>query len=99
MPATPEQCRKYRQDLKARALALIGDACVWCGSKENVDAAHVKPTALRGPGRGLEKRYKDVVKHQDHYRPMCKKHHRMFDAYVAGLRELLTKAREEPIPF
>lgn len=44
-----------------------------------VEFAHVKPTGLDGPGRGMERRYRDVLKNPDCYRVLCKECHRKAD--------------------
>ncbi len=93
--ATPEHQRLYKQRLKQRALELIGTRCVWCGSEENVDAAHIRPTPIEGKSaRGMNARWSDVIKHSDCYRPMCHKHHRLFDSLRSQ-----PKFDEELIPF
>lgn len=94
--ATPEQCRRYRQKLKKRALDLLGDTCVFCKSQENIEAAHVKPTAISGRNaRGMSKRHKDIINNPDCYRPMCTKCHRTFDRLIALGKTIV----EEEIPF
>lgn len=86
------QCRERT---KQRALDAIGRECVFYGSSEDLHAAHVKPTGLKGPSRGKRERYKDVAENPDCYRPMCKDCHRTFDA----LRSLWRPEIEKPIPF
>jgi hypothetical protein len=92
-----ERNRTYRQRLKTRALMLIGVQCVFC-KQPSEHAAHVKPTGLKGPSRGLDRRYRDVLKNPDCYRPMCKGCHRVFDGLVS-LARVTTLKTEEPIPF
>lgn len=101
MHRNSDSVRKHRQSLKRRAFKLIGAACVWCGSEERVEAAHVIPTGIKGEGRGLDRRYRDVVNNPSAYRPMCRSHHRLFDKLVKlGLaRADEPPAGEEPIPF
>lgn len=96
MPAKAPDVAKYRQKLKLRAFQAIGAACVFCKTAESIQAAHVLATGLKSAGRGMDRRYQDVLKHPDKYRPMCKNCHRTFDA----LRKLY-EAQEprEEIPF
>lgn len=91
--ATAERQREYRKLLKQRAFTSIGDACVFCGKDEELHAAHVKPTGLNGHGRGMERRFLDVLKHPDAYRPMCKACHQTFDALAKLVKE------DEVVPF
>lgn len=70
---------------------------MWCGSDKNVDLAHVDRTEIEGRNsRGMNARYLDVICNPDAYRPMCRKHHRLFDRLVPVERPQLS---EEPIPF
>src|ERR1019366_5464535 len=83
--------------LKKVALKLVGSRCIWCGSKK-VQMAHILPTPVlkhRKGSRGVGEwqRWNDIAKHPDCYRPMCQKHHRMFDNLVNLI------VPEEPIPF
>lgn len=71
---------------------------MFCETNEQIEAAHVVPTGLKGEGRGLDRRYRDVLKHPDCYRPMCKRCHRTFDKLARLIRAELEPA-EEPIPF
>lgn len=95
MPATADQAREYRQRLRQRALDLIGRVCVFCGETEGIQAAHVIETNIKGSGRGLDRRYRDVIKHPDSYRPMCRECHLVFDALWAKR----LAGNDEPIPF
>ena len=91
MPAKPEHCRQFRAKLKVRAFAAIGTECVFCGS-DQVEAAHVLPTGLNGCGRGQHRRHRDILRHPDKYRPMCKSCHKVFD----NLRKLWETREESP---
>jgi len=90
LSATSEHCRQYRAKLKIRAYAnyFFGECCVKCHSTEKIELAHLKPTGLNGPSRGLTKRYLDVIKHPESYQPMCKDCHTAFD-----------KRKAEEVPF
>lgn len=80
--ATKEYVKRYRQRLKGRAFALIGTECIFCHNKVNLHAAHIKSTGLNGKSRGLDRRFRDVIKHPDCYKPMCKQCHQVFDRLV-----------------
>lgn len=83
MPATSEQCRQYRQRLKERAYLQVGGlfpCCAKCGDDERLQMAHTKPTGLNGHGRGLSRRYLDVLKNIDSYRLLCRGCHKDFDS-------------------
>ena len=75
-----ESCRRYRAALRQRALSVIGDSCVVCYTKLRIECAHIKPTKIKGMGRGMERRYLDVIKHPLYYVPLCHYHHVRFDA-------------------
>jgi hypothetical protein len=97
--AGSDRFKRYRARLKERAFTAIGFTCVFCGDRE-VQAAHVRATKLRGCGRGLDRRYRDVLKHPGHYRPMCAKHHRAFDRIMRELANTEpAETCQEPIPF
>ncbi len=87
---TPQQ--RYRSKLRLMALTLVGTKCIFCKTEENLHVSHVKPTALKGSGRGLDRRCLDALRNPECYRTMCKACHRVFDALVA-LRDT------EEIPF
>lgn len=51
---------------------LYGGQCEECGSKENLEFAHVQPTDLSGSkGRGRKERYYDIVGNPESYRLLC----------------------------
>lgn len=75
---TREGQRRRRQKLRTRAFAAIGNCCVFCKSSV-VQAAHVIPTKIKGGSRGMDRRYMDVIKNPDCYRPMCSSCHRAYD--------------------
>ncbi len=97
MPATSEQSKKYRQRLRERAFNSIGWTCIFCGTGEKIHAAHVIETGLRGPSRGMDRRFRDVIKNPQSYAPMCHKHHMVYDKLKR--RSTIRPANEEPIPF
>lgn len=83
MPATAEQCRRYRARLKRRARRLVNGPgpirCKSCERRQRLELAHIKPTGLSGPGRGLTARYLDVLAHQDCYALLCRTCHLRMD--------------------
>lgn len=96
-----KQARRRRclEKRKAEALELLGSKCIFCGSPE-VQAAHVVPTPICGKNsRGSYRRWADVVKYPTHYRPMCPRCHRRFDALVALRLQHEASRPEEEIPF
>jgi len=60
-----------------RGLRIIF-GCSNCDS-ENIHFAHVKPTKLTGIGRGLNKRFYDIINNFDCYDTLCKLCHRELD--------------------
>lgn len=91
-----EKDRRYQQKLKKRAWKLKGRSCVFC-QKRAEHMAHVCPTKVKGEGRGMARRYRDVLKNPACYAPMCPDCHKLFDKFVAQMKVLVQK--EEPIPF
>lgn len=81
MPATPEECRQYRKRLRRRVRRLLGHQCVVCQSTKRIEYAHIKPTTVRGVGRGLARRYRDILINHTSYIPMCHSCHVGFDAH------------------
>lgn len=80
MPATPDECRAYRESLKKRARqALSPFVCRRCGTDSDIEFAHKRPTRLSGEGRGAFHRYRDVIRHPDRYIPLCKECHYIYD--------------------
>jgi len=73
MAADRDACRRYRQRLKARSLAQIGQRCSCCGTRKNIERAHRRPTALHGEGRGSTHRYLDVLKNPGAYHALCRR--------------------------
>jgi hypothetical protein len=66
-----EANRRYREKLRLRCLDLLGDRCRRCRSTRHIEFAHIKPTGLRGRGRGLDRRYRDILANPDCYLPLC----------------------------
>lgn len=95
MASKTERQRQYRARLRERGLAALGRECVFCAASE-VQAAHVRPTGLSGRnGRGLDRRWLDVLRYPDAYRPMCAACHRTFDALV----KIALAEEVEEVPF
>jgi len=74
---------RYRRRLREKLIAERGGACEECGDRDGpLEFAHVKPTALRGEGRGSSKRVHDVRRHPECYRLLCKSCHDELDLGV-----------------
>ena len=74
-----ERVKRYRENLRNKARELHGDKCVVCGEPAT-ELAHVYPTGLRGPGRGMDRRYRDAIKNSDCYVATCKKCNKKVEA-------------------
>lgn len=67
--------RKMRHFL----LKKFGEKCEVCGSREDLEFAHISPTKLNGEGRGQWHRAMDAYNNMDKYALLCKKCHTKFD--------------------
>ena len=86
--------------LKKIVRLLVGYRCVWCGTNVDVQLAHVLPTEMSyHQKRSQWQRYNDAAKNPQCYRPMCRKHHALFDALTGDLMQAAKGVKEEPIPF
>ena len=63
---------------------VFGDKCSFCGSKENLEFAHLEPTVLSGRGRGRKERYYDIKKSPDSYVILCVVCHKTLDTVLKG---------------
>jgi len=80
MMSNAEKCRRYKQRLRHRAYACyIVNVCFFCGAGGDLEFAHVKPTKLSGQGRGMDRRFRDVLSHPDCYVIACKSCHYLLD--------------------
>lgn len=61
---------KFRKQL----IKIFGGKCIICGSTEDLEFAHIKPTKLKGRGRERKERYYDILNNPDSYALTCKKH-------------------------
>lgn len=63
----------------------IGDRCFHCASrgtkKNQLEFAHLEPTALNGRGRGAHHRRLDLLKNLDKYTYLCQRCHKDFDGH------------------
>ena len=79
----PERSRRFLVRLREKAYALFGEVCEHCGRTREDGAvlqfAHVRETGLSGMGRGMRKRYEDIIRNRDSYVLMCVTCHREFD--------------------
>lgn len=58
----------------------FGGCCQKCGSKMNLEFAHVRPTGLKSKGRGKKKRYYDIKNNKECYILLCKDCHLDLDS-------------------
>lgn len=91
-----ERMKRWRERLKERAFNSIGWKCIFCKTSDRIQAAHVIPTEIRGPSRGKDIRYLDIIRNPHCYRPMCTTCHRAYDKLS---KELAPAHDDEPIPF
>lgn len=62
---------------------LYGNKCAICKKEgDYLEFAHVKETELNGRGRGMWKRYYDIVNNLDSYRLMHKDCHEYYDSVL-----------------
>jgi len=68
--------------------AAFGGKCSKCGALRSrmrgrrsgpLEFAHTKPTGLSGQGRGLQRRFYDVLNNPDCYALLCKRCHVLLD--------------------
>jgi hypothetical protein len=64
----------------------FGGKCIICERTWSLEFAHIKPTKLNGEGRGLRKRFYDIVNHPDSYCLMCNKDHKYFDSLCGEIK-------------
>lgn len=64
---------------RKRLLEEWGGECLFCGSKENLQFAHLKETSVKGWGRGRKERIYDVIHNPDSYVLLCCKNHKELD--------------------
>lgn len=55
---------------------LFGNKCLLCPSEYRLEFAHIKPTELKGEGRGRKERYYDILNNPDSYILLCQLCHR-----------------------
>jgi hypothetical protein len=92
----PRRSKGKRSHYYRRAMARLRDEwggkcqCIGCAScsggcgiATGLEFAHVRPTGLRGRGRGLPQRYHDVKRNPDAYRLLCDLCHLEFDRDLA----------------
>ena len=91
MPATPDQCRRYRERLRQRAIDAVGNCCRFCGSTAKLEFAHRLPTGLSGPGRGNFHRYRDIIRNPHKYFRACHECHTAYDRGITAQCRRLPK--------
>jgi DNA-directed RNA polymerase subunit RPC12/RpoP len=74
---------RRRRYVETRRIADLrearGNQCRRCGSRVKLEFAHVKPTKVKGMGRGQQVRYGDIKRNPDAYELLCRDCHRAFD--------------------
>lgn len=81
-----ERAIAWCQRARAALIVVYGGCCQYikedgevCGSMECLEFAHIKPTDLKGAGRGLKERIYDIIKHPLHYNLFCHDCHVIYD--------------------
>jgi hypothetical protein len=73
---------KHSEFLTKKRLQLIreyGNKCFVCGNVNNLQFAHIKPTKIKGVGRGKQNRTYDVQKNPKSYILLCPTCHYYLD--------------------
>jgi formate-dependent nitrite reductase cytochrome c552 subunit len=70
----------WHRTKRAELIEARGGACEECGSANQLEFAHTKPTGLVGMGRGFNERVLDVLQHPKSYRLLCRNCHMRLDA-------------------
>ena len=72
----------------------FGGMCKKCGSKRELQFAHVLPTKLCGKNsRGSQARHDDILKHPLAYVLLCRKCHDKTGPSVYAMREMRAKKK------
>jgi hypothetical protein len=99
MPLTgPERVARIRARLKARLLEQHGGKCQTCGSTQDLEFAHIKPTKVKGKGRGMKERLWDIKKHPTPYTLLCNWCHAILDGRADPPLEAISAEEEFRIP-
>lgn len=69
----------YTKEEMKRLRLLRGNKCELCSSKRLLEFAHVKPTGLKGAGRGKYVRVRDIKQHPTCYALLCHGCHEIKD--------------------
>lgn len=64
---------------RAQLVEAYGGACNACGAVDELEFAHIKPTALNGLGRGNHARLRDVLRNPVAYLLLCVECHEQLD--------------------
>ncbi|MEM0142372.1 MAG: hypothetical protein QXL94_00255 [Candidatus Parvarchaeum sp.] len=62
--------------------AARNNSCEQCGSINQLEWAHIKPTGLSGMGRGRNARIADIKRNPDCYKLLCRKCHAALDGFT-----------------
>lgn len=84
MTTTHQKNDWHRQEME-RLRHERGYRCQFCPSVYvKLEWAHLRPTGLRGEGRGSNHRALDIKRHPERYVLLCVPCHRGLDAILAG---------------
>jgi hypothetical protein len=64
----------WAREWRMRLLQQFGNKCNFCDQRTFLEFAHIKPTKLKGEGRGMTNRIKDIRDNPDSYMLTCHKH-------------------------
>lgn len=73
------QMNEWTKRRRKELLEEWGGECLFCGSTEKLQFAHLTETELSGAGRGRKERLYDVIYNPDCYVLLCSKNHRELD--------------------
>jgi len=71
---------EWYRERRRKLVAEFGGQCWFCGSREDLEFAHIKATGLNGRGRGQNHRVIDVIRNKKSYVLACRRCHVAYDA-------------------
>jgi len=75
----PNQSNTWIRKALDRLRIEFGDCCQRCGSKTDLEFAHLKPTEIKGRSRGRKERYYDIKNNKTSYILLCHGCHKKLD--------------------
>ena len=72
--------QKKRREVKKK----FGGSYEKCGSTQNLEFAHKRPTDIQGRGRGGNQRIQDVIQNMSSYRLLCHRCHVEYQRWKAA---------------